>query len=308
VGRLKAQILSFEEPGAELRLPQSMAETPAAPPSLLPVPLRYTEPPPQLLAQGAEAIVYRTHFLTPDNPCALKYRPAKTWRHATLDARLTRHRILAEARVLVKCRREGVSVPAVLGLDWEGREIEGGGGRRGGGWMIMEWVEGETVRRRLDDWLKADGSMHQGLSVALGGAPRAERYQEAVDLMKRIGQIVGKLHSIGVVHGDLTTSNLILRCETLTDGDLPPDASARTSLKGEVVLIDFGLAAQSVQDEDRAVDLYVLERAFGSTHPMMEDLFEEVLKAYGASYRGGKVALKRLEEVRMRGRKRSMVG
>lgn len=42
------------------------------------------------------------------------------------------------------------------------------------------------------------------------------------------------------------------------------------------MLIDFGLAGQSVHDEDRAVDLYVLERAFGSTHPRTEPLFEEV--------------------------------
>lgn len=33
--------------------------------------------------------------------------------------------------------------------------------------------------------------------------------------------------------------------------------------------------------EDKAVDLYVLERAFGSTHPDSEPLFASVLKAYG---------------------------
>ena len=80
------------------------------------------------------------------------------------------------------------------------------------------------------------------------------------------------------------------------------------SLDGEVVLIDFGLAAQSLQDEDKAVDLYVLEKAFGSTHPTAEDLFQEVLNAYRTSYKGAQVVLKRLEDVRMRGRKRSMLG
>jgi TP53 regulating kinase-like protein len=78
------------------------------------------------------------------------------------------------------------------------------------------------------------------------------------------------------------------------------------------VLIDFGLAMQSVQDEDRAVDLYVLERAFGSTHPRQEDWFkDEVLdsqEGYKGSFKGSNVVLKRLEEVRMRGRKRTMVG
>ena len=79
-------------------------------------------------------------------------------------------------------------------------------------------------------------------------------------------------------------------------------------LRGEIVLIDFGLAGQSLQDEEKAVDLYVLERAFGSTHPEAEEGFQEVLKVYGESYKGAKVVLKRLEEVRMRGRKRSMLG
>ena len=86
------------------------------------------------------------------------------------------------------------------------------------------------------------------------------------------------------------------------------EAAGRVSLEGEIVLIDFGLAAQSVQDEDKAVDFYVLERAFGSTHPKAEGLFREVLRAYGESYKGAGVVLKRLEEVRMRGRKRSMLG
>ncbi|KAH0551087.1 serine/threonine-protein kinase bud32 [Trichoglossum hirsutum] len=89
----------------------------------------------------------------------------------------------------------------------------------------------------------------------------------------------------------------------------PPSSSASpASLDGEVVLVDFGLGAVSVQDEDRAVDLYVLERAFISTHSKAEGLFQEVLRSYGESYRGAGVVLKRLEDVRMRGRKRSMVG
>ena len=45
----------------------------------------------------------------------------------------------------MKCRREGVSVPAVLALDADG---DGSGG---GGWMMMEWVEGKTVREVLQE-------------------------------------------------------------------------------------------------------------------------------------------------------------
>ena len=93
------------------------------------------------------------------------------------------------------------------------------------------------------------------------------------------------------------------------------------------MLIDFGLAYMSTLVEDKAVDLYVLERAFSSTHPASEGLFSGVLKAYEKKI--GKewaAILRRLEDgkplwwlylcivtdggrtVRLRGRKRSMVG
>lgn len=157
------------------------------------------------------------------------------------------------------------------------------------GWIAIEWINGRTIRACLDDFLR---------HLENQGA-RFEESTELLDLMQRVGQAVGRLHEIGVIHGDLTTSNLMLR---------PTTEDVKNDLEGDVVLIDFGLATQSLQDEDRAVDLYVLERAWGSTHPQAEDLFKEALKAYGQSYKGGKVVLKKLEEVRLRGRKKSMLG
>lgn len=283
-------------------------ENPSIPPPLL---FAYSQSPPFIVAQGAEATLYRTHFLTLSLPCALKYRASKPWRHPTLDIRLTRHRILSEARTLVRCRREGVSVPAVFSLDWDGGDVGGQDGRRSGGWMMLEWIEGDTVRNALNQWIQEE---------KISDPHNTEQYEnqsqnvrgDATELMKKIGKAVGRMHEIGVVHGDLTTSNLMLRaakCATkLTNGNTGAHATARTSLGGEVVLVDFGLATQSIQDEDKAVDLYVLQRAFGSTHPTVEGLFTEVLAAYGTSYRGAHVVLKRLEDVRMRGRKRSMLG
>ena len=237
----------------------------------LPPPFRTSPENFDLITQGAEALVYKTTFLTPDTVIALKVRPAKAWRHPTLDKRLTRQRILAEARVLVKCRREGVPVPAVLGMDWDK------------GWLAGEWIEGRTVKEAI--WQGGrDGDDGDGKGLR--------------GLLAEIGKVVGKLHSTGVIHGDLTTSNMILRLASSGSG----------GLEGEVVLIDFGLATQTVQEEDRAVDLYVLERAFGSTHPRVEGLFGLVLEAYGEAFKGGKSTLRRLEDVRMRGRKKSMIG
>ena len=176
--------------------------------------------------------------------------------------------------MLVKCRKEGVDVPVVLGLDWEA------------GWVVTEWIEGRTVKEALRSRQMVGGNGEE--EVVKG-------------LLQRIGRAVGKLHQAGVIHGDLTTSNMMLRH--------PSTISGMNGLGGDIVLIDFGLATQAVQEEDRAVDLYVLERAFGSTHPREEGLFDaHVLRAYGESYKSTKTTLKRLEDVRMRGRKKSMVG
>ncbi len=71
----------------------------------------------ELITQGAEALLCRTTYLLSTIPCALEYRPPKPYRHPTLDARLTRHHVLAEARVLMKYRREGVRVPALYHVD-----------------------------------------------------------------------------------------------------------------------------------------------------------------------------------------------
>ncbi|KFY08894.1 hypothetical protein V492_05834 [Pseudogymnoascus sp. VKM F-4246] len=161
----------------------------------------------------------------------------------------------------------------------------------------MEWVEGEVVRVALNRWLKRRKAEGKKLDDKEG-------QEKVLRLMTMVGTAVGTMHSIGVVHGDLTTSNLMLR--PTAKGE--PNGSVEDDLEGEIVLIDFGLASQTTQDEDRAVDLYVLERAFGSTHPGTEELFGEVLRAYGESFKGAKGTLKKLEDVRMRGRKRSMLG
>jgi TP53 regulating kinase-like protein len=87
-------------------------------------------------------------------------------------------------------------------------------------------------------------------------------------------------------------------------------------------MIDFGLSSSSIMPEDRAVDLYVLERAFASTHPVpvlpsgeegvphfdrVLEGYKRTLEAKGKKGEWSRVE-KRLEEVRLRGRKRSMVG
>ena len=102
------------------------------------------------------------------------------------------------------------------------------------------------------------------------------------EVATKIGRAVAALHDGGIVHGDLTTSNMITR-----DGDgalvrvpLTRDAAAPLRCIGSVhlrtrcgnlflfrqVLIDFGLSYNTSLAEDKAVDLYVLERAITSAH------------------------------------------
>lgn len=165
------------------------------------------------------------------------------------------------------------------------------------GWLMLEWIQGTPVRANINTWL---GSRTEGI----------EQDEELKALMRKIGSAIGTLHKIGIVHGDLTTSNMMLdpNARDSVNGTAHQGADGKDVLQGEIVIIDLGLASGSVHEEDRAVDLYVLERAFGSTHPRADCVFQYVLEAYKESFKQAPIVLKKLEDVRMRGRKRSMIG
>lgn len=100
----------------------------------------------------------------------------------------------------------------------------------------------------------------------------------------KIGRAVGKLHDGNLVHGDLTTSNMILR---ESDGALVRDAARSAALATRSrfadriqVLIDFGLAYNTSLAEDKAVDLYVLERAITSAHSTLAGLVRQTVATH----------------------------
>ena len=114
----------------------------------------------------------------------------------------------------------------------------------------------------------------------------------------KIGAMVGKLHKNNLIHGDMTTSNMLVDTKTNED-------------QSQIYVIDFGLGDFSGTPEDKGVDLYVLERALISAHPNTEFMFEAILQSYAESMENTKMSqavLKKYEEIRMRGRKRDMVG
>ncbi|XP_041835827.1 EKC/KEOPS complex subunit TP53RK [Melanotaenia boesemani] len=220
----------------------------------------------ELLKQGAEARVYRTDFL--GKPVIVKERFPKRYRHPEMDEKLTHRRTLQEVRSIVRCRRAGISAPVLYFVDYTSHCI-----------FLEEIVDSLTVRDHIVSSQQSDSCPMENLQ----------------QLAEQIGQILAKMHDEDIIHGDLTTSNMLLRRGPV---DTKPD----------LVLIDFGLSYISALPEDKGVDLFVLEKAFLSTHPNTELLFEKLLKSYTQSSKKSSAVIKKLDEVRLRGRKRSMVG
>ncbi|KAF7642564.1 hypothetical protein LDENG_00255670 [Lucifuga dentata] len=220
----------------------------------------------ELLKQGAEARVYRAVFL--GKTTIVKERFPKRYRHPVLDEKLTHRRTVQEVRSILRCRKAGISAPVVYFVDYTSHCI-----------FLEEIVGSVTVRDHITSCQQSE--------------PRPQR--ELEQLAERVGHILAKMHDEDVVHGDLTTSNMLLRC-------------SKEKAESDLVLIDFGLSYISALPEDKGVDLYVLEKAFLSTHPNTEALFEKLLKSYTVSSKKSSAVIKKLDEVRLRGRKRSMVG
>ncbi|BES94938.1 RIO1 family [Nesidiocoris tenuis] len=215
----------------------------------------------QLVKQGAEAKIYKGTFL--GRPVIVKERFCKTYRHPELEAMISKERLKAEARGILRCKALGVPAPAVYYVDPDSKL------------MYLEEIDGSTMKDLFTSLLASDD-------------------KDAPDKLKQlslsIGEAVGKIHAGHLIHGDLTTSNFL-----------------RHGFK--TYLIDFGLSSVSTLAEDKAVDLYVLERALISTHPGSDQYWTHILASYSKSYpSGSKEVLNKFKEVQSRGRKRTMVG
>ena len=110
-----------------------------------------------------------------------------------------------------------------------------------------------------------------------------------------MGEVIGRIHFAGLLHGDLTTSNIMVHKEGPTDSN-------------SIYLIDFGLSSTSQMAEDKAVDLYVLEKAFICSHPQLENEFQIILEGYKRCAEKGEEVIRRLDKVRARGRKKIAFG
>ncbi|MGC8885237.1 MAG: KEOPS complex kinase/ATPase Bud32 [Candidatus Nanoarchaeia archaeon] len=172
----------------------------------------------------------------------IKERIVKKYRIVELDTNLRRERTRLEARILRKLARAGIPVPAVLKVDEERAVLE------------IEFIDGKKLRDYLLD---------------------TKDYQ----ILAQVGKIVAQMHSQNICHGDLTTSNMILKENT-------------------IYLIDFGLAIHSTRIEDKAVDLHLFKECLKSKH---FEIWETAWKTFLANYEH-KDVIERLKVVERRGR------
>ena len=106
------------------------------------------------------------------------------------------------------------------------------------------------------------------------------------------------MHEGGIMHGDLTTSNMIIKVSECEG----------SKFYDNLYFIDFGLSYILDQVEHKAVDLYVLEKAFISTHPELEQEYSTLLSTYERQSKKGKEVVSKINEVRSRGRKKLAFG
>lgn len=178
-----------------------------------------------------------------------KRRIKKGYRHPELDKKIRIRRTRREAKILNKTSKT-INTPQVLHVDEKKAEI------------IMKYVQGEILNDYLDT-----------LPI-----------KESLKICFDIGSEVGLLHNLDIMHGDLTTSNMILK-------------------ENKVTLIDFGLGFHSKRAEDRAVDLRLLHQALKSKHfKHSNQFFEQVIKGYKVTNKTYKMVLKQLKVVESRGR------
>lgn len=175
----------------------------------------------------------------------IKERLEKSYRLKEIDETLRKTRTRKEAKLLVKLEEIGFPAPRLLSTDRLSK-------------IEMQYLEGPKLR----DFLDADNYKEQCIEL---------------------GRKIAMLHNQDIIHGDLTTSNMIVN--------------------DEIFFIDFGLSFHSTKVEDKAVDLHLLRQAFDSKHfDICEGCFAAALEGYEKESSDAEDILSRLEKVEARGR------
>jgi TP53 regulating kinase-like protein len=194
-------------------------------------------------------------IISRDGDVVVKERIRKGYRIAEIDERLRSRRTRLESRLISEARRAGVPTPRVL----EESKFA----------IMMEFIDGDKVKDALDE----------------------KNFGEIAML---IGKTVAILHNYNIIHGDLTTSNMIVKARE------KPDAAVQYQ---DIYFVDFGLGFTSTRMEDKAIDLHVLQEALESAHfQIYERMWKLVLAAYGKHYEKAGEVIKTLSKIEKRGR------
>jgi len=203
------------------------------------------------MKKGAEANLYLEEWH--GRKVIMKRRLAKAYRLSQLDSTVRAQRTLHEPLLIHRAKEAGVPTPTIFMVDLADSNI------------IMEYVEGKQVKQVLN-----------GLSP-----------KEKLLLCRHIGSLIGRLHKNGIIHGDLTTSNMVLTCA------------------GKIYFVDFGLGEYSDELEARGVDLHLMKRALQSTHyKYAKECFGAVMRGYArvVGEETAKNVLGKISEIERRGR------
>ena len=206
---------------------------------------------PLLVKKGAEASLYLAHWH--GRKVMMKKRLPKKYRLLELDEQIKTYRTTHEPQLIHEAKKAGVSTPTIFLVDIKNATI------------IMEFIEGKQVKQLLSEVSKSERQC----------------------LCFRIGELIGRLHKCGIIHGDLTTSNMILNSE------------------GKIFFADFGLGEKSKELEARGVDLHLMKRALQSTHfRFAKECFDTVIEGYSKvlGSETAKNVLDKIKEIERRGR------
>ena len=206
---------------------------------------------PLLIKKGAEASLYLTDWH--GRKVIMKKRLPKKYRPSKLDEHIRTYRTIHEPQLMHEAKKAGVPTPTIFLVDLKNATI------------IMEFIEGKQVKQLLSEVTKS----------------------ERQSLCLKIGELIGRLHEYGIIHGDLTTSNMILDSE------------------GKIFFVDFGLGEKTKELEARGVDLHLMKRALQSTHfRFTEECFDAVIRGYSKVLGAETVKniLDKIKEIERRGR------
>jgi len=220
--------------------------------------------PKKLIAQGAEAKL----FLEKNK--ILKNRFPKSYRIREIDDKLRGFRTRREAKILQKL--EAINFPAPKLIKNDEKEN-----------LIIEKINGSLIKDILETSINRKAIFDRDQKSMIFDKSDYKK------LCSGIGKKIAILHNNLIIHGDLTTSNMIFNKETY--------------------FIDFGLSFFSDKAEDKAVDLHLLKEALESKHyKIWEVCFSCAIDAYKKEANGASATLKRLGVVEKRGRYRAKKG